>query len=140
MESRSDILLSIRDHLVVFHVSSQQDDINLRIFHTPNKYGDQLVEMRLQSFLAHRLICQREPEFTGLKRYGLIGVLSPLQHVVDNVVHVWYEPVHSNLKQHDHGTADILAHIWFIVLGQDKQTVNEVIDMKHQGLYGWRRK
>jgi hypothetical protein len=37
MEPRPDVLLSVRDHLVFFHVPAEENDVDLRVLHSPDQ-------------------------------------------------------------------------------------------------------
>ena len=92
------------------------------------------LQVRLQSFFADGLVRQAEPELAGLEADSFVRVLGPLQHVVDDVVHVGDQPVHPDLQQHHDGPADVLADFWVLVRGQEEQALDELVNVEHQCL------
>ena len=64
----------------------------------------------------------------------LVLVLRPLEHVVDDVVHLGDEPVQPDLEQHHDGAAHVLPHLGVLVAGQEEQVLDELINVDHQRL------
>ena len=64
----------------------------------------------------------------------LVLVLRPLEHVVDDVVHLGHEPVQSDLQQHHDGPAHVLPDLRVLVAGQEEQVLDELVDVDHQRL------
>ena len=60
--------------------------------------------------------------------------LGPLQHVVDDVVHLRHQSVQPHLQQHHNGSADVLTDLWVLVTGQEEQILNELVNMNHKRL------
>ena len=64
----------------------------------------------------------------------LVLVLRPLEHVVDDVVHLGDEPVQPDLQQHHDGAAHVLPHLGVHVAGQEEQVLDELVNVDHQRL------
>ena len=60
--------------------------------------------------------------------------LGPLQHVVNDVVHLRHESVQPHLQQHHNGSADVLTDLWVLVTGQEEEVLDELVYVNHQGL------
>ena len=71
--------------------------------------------------------------FPDLNTY-LVLVLRPLEHVVDDVVHLGHEPVQPDLEQHHDGAAHVLPHLGVLVAGQEEQVLDELVNVDHQRL------
>ena len=67
VESWPHILLPIGNVLVLLHVASEQDDVDLRVLHAPHQDGNQFVKMGLKHLFTDRLLSQAQPELTRLK-------------------------------------------------------------------------
>ena len=69
-----------------------------------------------------------------LKNIHLVWVLRPLEHVVDDVVHLGHKPVQPDLQQHHDGAAHVLPHLGVHVAGQEEQVLDELVNVDHQRL------
>ena len=60
--------------------------------------------------------------------------LCPLQHVVDDVVHLRYQSVQPHLQQHHDGPAHVLPDLRVLVTGEEEEVLNEVVNVDHERL------
>ena len=135
VKPRLDILFPVRNILIVLvDISAEEDDVYLGVLHATHQHGHQLVQVGLQHLLADGLLGQAQPELAGLERHALVLVLGPLQHVVDDVVHLRHQSVQSHLQQHHDGPTDVLTNLRVLVTGQEEEVLYELVYMNHQRL------
>ena len=109
----------------------EQNDVELRVFHATNQDRYETIQVRAEDFFADGLLGERQPEFAGLESDGVVGVLSPQQHVLHDLIDVRDETVHTHFQQHDQRSADVFSDFRVIVGGEDEQILDKRVDVHH---------